>query len=109
MNLVLKIVWACKVFLTGASAFKYCSESFLSPTCCVSAVYAIVIFGAVVYSYQNKTLLVAVNSQEDQYLRRLEEGLGETIILVKQNYGQVYSPIRPSQRQWEDPFKEKHS
>ena len=109
MNLILKVVWACKVFLTGASAFKYCSESLLSPTCCVSAVYAIIIFSAVFFTYQNKNLIVAVNSQEDQYLRRLEEGLQETIVLVKQNHGTVYSPIRPIQREWQDPFKEKHS
>jgi hypothetical protein len=110
MGYVLKVIWACKVFLTGASAWKYCSESILSPTCCASALYAAVIFTAVLFSMKQHKIPISVSTMEDVYLKQLEEGLGETIIVpVKQNYGDFYSGIRTDQLQWKDSFKEKYS
>jgi hypothetical protein len=110
MGYVLKVIWACKLFLTGASAWKVCSESFLSPTCCASAFYAAVIFTAVLFSMKQNRVSISVSTLEDLYLRQLEEGLGETIFVpVKQNYGDLYSGIRTDQCEWKDSFKEKYS
>ncbi len=110
MGYVLKVIWACKVFLTGASAWRYCSESFLSPTCCASALYAAVIVTAVLFSLKQHKMSISMSVQEDFYIKQLEEGLGETIIVsVKQNYGDLYSGIRSDELQWKNIVKEKHS
>ena len=109
MGKVLNLIWACKVFLTAMSAWKYCSESSVSPTCWVSGLYAAAIFGAVVFSCNRNTVMAAVNSQEGEYLKLLEEGLGETFTTVNQNNGAVYSSIRPDRLEWQNTVKKKHS
>lgn len=58
-------------------------------------------------TYKGENAFHIVNSQEDLYLRQLEEGLTETFILVKQN-GPVYSSIRSDKCQREIDDKEKH-
>jgi hypothetical protein len=108
MGYVLKVIWACKVFLTGASAWKYCSESILSPTCCASALYAAVILTAILFSLKRDKISISVSSQEDLYFRQLEEGLMETFTPVKQKHGSVHSSIRPNQLEWENSFQEKY-
>lgn len=77
MNIILKIVWGCKVFLTVAGAYRYCSENLYSPICQVSALYASVIVFAAIYGFRNIGLIQQINTQEDTEIRRLEEGLRE--------------------------------
>ncbi len=108
MGIILKVIWVCKVFLTGASAWRYCSETLYSPLCCASAFYALAVFSAVFFTYKRQNAFLVVNNQEEQYLKQLEEGLGERFTAVNQN-GAVYSAIRPAKLQWEDSFKEKYS
>jgi hypothetical protein len=109
MGRVLLLIWSCKVFLTGASAWRYCSEGVFTPICCASAFYAFAIFSAIFFTYNRKNAFRVVNTQEDIYLKQLEEGLGERFTVVNQKNGTVYSSVRRDEFQWQNTFKEKHS
>ena len=74
---LLGFVWACKVFLTLASAYKYCYDAPYSPVCHVSAAYAFVILLTVLYGFKGDSTVKQLNEQEEREIRLLEEGLRE--------------------------------
>jgi hypothetical protein len=107
MGRLLQIVWIIKTFLTGASAWRYCSETGLSPFCLVSVVYTVILVVAIFVPINRKSAMVLLEEQETLRLRQIEEGL-ETFTSVEQN-GSIYSFLREAKCKWEDINKEKYS
>lgn len=105
MSKFLQLVWICKVFLTGGSALRYCSETVYSPFCFISVFYSFVLFFSIFFTCKKRNGFTVLDSQETFQLQLLEEGFQETIFIpVKQN-GTIYSSVRS----WEDTHKEKYS
>lgn len=102
MGRFLHFIWFCKVVLTGASAWRYCSESIVSPFCWISGVYSLVLAVALVVPWNGKPAMATLEEQETLRLKLLEEGWKETVEPFQQN-----QRVLLSKRQREDSSKEK--
>lgn len=107
MGKILQLIWLVKTFLTGASAWRYCSESFISPFCVASGFYTLVLVVAIFVPLQQKPAISVLEAQENLRIARLEEGIAETFAPVEKN-GSISSPVWTGKRKREDTYKEKH-
>lgn len=107
MGRLLQLIWLVKTFLTGASAWRYCSETWMSPFCLASSFYTAILFIAIFVPLQRKPAMALLEAQENLRIRQLEEGF-ESFTLVEQN-GSISSSLWSGKRKREDIDKEKYS
>ena len=91
MGFVLDLVWACKVFLTVAGAYRYCSENLYSPMCLASAFYSLLIVLAICFAANPRKVMQQIAADEDSRLRSLEEGIEENFPVPHQKNSRFYS------------------
>lgn len=74
MGLVFKYIWGTKVFLLGFSAYKSCTKE-NEIICFLSASYFCILVLATLCSWKILPKPQDIDSLEEQYLQRLEEGI----------------------------------
>jgi hypothetical protein len=79
------VVLFCKVFLTGVSTYRYCSENWFTPVCGVAELYFFLLVGSMGYTICRKAKPSRIQETEETVrVRELEEGLLQTFSSFKQ-------------------------
>jgi hypothetical protein len=79
------VVLLCKVFLTGVSTYRYCSENWLTPICGVAELYFLLLVGSIGYKVcKRPKSFQREENEETVRIKELEEGLLQTFSSFKQ-------------------------
>ena len=110
MGRLLQLIWLVKTFLTGASAWRYCSDTVISPFCVASGFYTLVLVIAIFVPLQKNPSMALLEAQETLRILRLEEGVVESFAPLEEN-GSICSSLWRGnhKRKHEDIDKEKYS
>jgi len=78
MSVLFWYVWMTKVALSGWSAYRVCVGPDMNPYICfLSSSYVSILILATVFSWKGLPRPKQLDALEGEYLRRLEEGVGQ--------------------------------